>query len=721
MAARILLVEDDPVSQDYYRAVLEGRGHAVDVAGDGFAGVRLLQTGTYDLVLVDYHLPDLDGYAAARLMRGMAQEGAAPRLVALTVDRAGLAARCGAETVFDAILGKPIEPRPLLRLLDAVLGGSGETAPALAAQALLDDPGHERARAAAAAFWRERGLAGRPTAAAVPPPSAEQALALGLCFEAGEPATADLVVLLERAGLDRLPTLPPDAAGLLVPIVDATGAAGEGCDAAFRVGDPATWSEVACLLQRFDARRARLSDRVRASRDRDTRLLARLYLAERPLRFAHDPSGRLVLPHDAWISATEALVAAERLAAHGFLGRRLVEGAASGLEFVYELTERALVVLDGTGVRPPEAAADVRPPEPVAAADPVEAGRRLPDQDPNPLAILRRLLEENLCKDAGDAAGTARRDGRRARILVAEDVDVNREIARAILEAAGHVVDLVADGVEAVAAVRARRYGLVLMDVQMPGLDGLEATRRIRALPEPAGAVPIVGLTASALPGHAAALREAGMDDHIVKPLRRDDLCAAVARWHGDRADAPDPVPPLDRATYDGLLDLVGPHKVRNLLDQLAAQLTARFQGEPESGRGPRAPVPRCPRDDLRRRRGRVLGAVRRVRGAGGRLRGRRRRRGAAARGPERPPPRAVHDPCAQERLSRFCGPGLGPYFGSHGLRSLLPIGLDCLDCIGAQVGIKIRRAVRAPSAPPPQGGPPRRHHRPGSAARSSP
>jgi HPt (histidine-containing phosphotransfer) domain-containing protein len=98
--------------------------------------------------------------------------------------------------------------------------------------------------------------------------------------------------------------------------------------------------------------------------------------------------------------------------------------------------------------------------------------------------------------------------------------------------------------------------------------------------------VPIIGLTASVLPGQLDALRAAGMDGHIVKPLRRDDLCAAVARWRLDLHEGearPDARPPLDRAIYDGLLDLVGPDKVKSLLDQLAAQLTARFQGEPDT------------------------------------------------------------------------------------------------------------------------------------------
>jgi len=92
----------------------------------------------------------------------------------------------------------------------------------------------------------------------------------------------------------------------------------------------------------------------------------------------------------------------------------------------------------------------------------------------------------------------------------------------------GHRVDVVADGAEAVAAVHRARYDVVLMDVQMPVLDGLEATRRIRA-ELPVGRQPyIVALTASVLIEDRAACRAAGMDDYLTKPIRLDDLARAL-------------------------------------------------------------------------------------------------------------------------------------------------------------------------------------------------
>ena len=155
-----------------------------------------------------------------------------------------------------------------------------------------------------------------------------------------------------------------------------------------------------------------------------------------------------------------------------------------------------------------------------------------------------------------------------------------------MLEAGGCAVEVATGGAEAVAATQKHAYGLVLMAVQMPGVDGLAAARRIRALPPPAGDVPIVGMSASPLPDQAAALREAGMNDHLGKPFRRADLEAVIARWRRPEPPAPEPdafAEAFDRAVYDGLTELVGRERVVTLLDRLAAQLNERFAGEPAS------------------------------------------------------------------------------------------------------------------------------------------
>ena len=116
------------------------------------------------------------------------------------------------------------------------------------------------------------------------------------------------------------------------------------------------------------------------------------------------------------------------------------------------------------------------------------------------------------------------------RVLVAEDNLVNQIVASELLQAAGLTVDLAANGEEAVRMVREGSYALVLMDVQMPVLDGLQATRQLRALPGFAG-LPIVAMTANAFGDDRAACLDAGMNDHLSKPVSAERLYELLLHW----------------------------------------------------------------------------------------------------------------------------------------------------------------------------------------------
>ena len=116
------------------------------------------------------------------------------------------------------------------------------------------------------------------------------------------------------------------------------------------------------------------------------------------------------------------------------------------------------------------------------------------------------------------------------RILLAEDNAVNQKLALRLLERLGYRADLAANGVEAIRAVERQAYDVVLMDVQMPEMDGLEATRQIRARWAEGERPRIVALTANALAEDRAACLEAGMDDYLAKPIRVEELVAALER-----------------------------------------------------------------------------------------------------------------------------------------------------------------------------------------------
>jgi CheY-like chemotaxis protein/HPt (histidine-containing phosphotransfer) domain-containing protein len=129
----------------------------------------------------------------------------------------------------------------------------------------------------------------------------------------------------------------------------------------------------------------------------------------------------------------------------------------------------------------------------------------------------------------------AAKSGRGKRILLAEDVLINQIIAIEMLKTAGYEVDVADNGIEAVDAVEHQPYDLILMDVHMPSMDGLGATRKIRERAPPRGKIPIVALTADAVAGVREQYLAAGMDDFLSKPFNRSELLAVVERWTADR------------------------------------------------------------------------------------------------------------------------------------------------------------------------------------------
>jgi signal transduction histidine kinase/ActR/RegA family two-component response regulator len=115
-------------------------------------------------------------------------------------------------------------------------------------------------------------------------------------------------------------------------------------------------------------------------------------------------------------------------------------------------------------------------------------------------------------------------------VLVAEDNEVNQYVVRAMLANMGHTCEVARDGLEAVEMVTARHFDLVLMDIQMPNLDGLAATCRIRAMAGDIAHIPIIALTANAMVEDREAYIEAGMNDHVAKPVEPKELASAIAR-----------------------------------------------------------------------------------------------------------------------------------------------------------------------------------------------
>ena len=171
----------------------------------------------------------------------------------------------------------------------------------------------------------------------------------------------------------------------------------------------------------------------------------------------------------------------------------------------------------------------------------------------------------------------------RLRVLVAEDTPANQALVKAVLEKMGHSVLIVGDGAEAIEAVKRGSFDVVLMDVQMPRVDGYEATRQIRALEGTISAIPIIGVTAYARDADRRAVLDSGMDEYVSKPFRLVTLAAALQkvtencnRFESsgpDEAGTSDVDIDFDETVLGALLTAVGKDTFRELVGDFETTL----------------------------------------------------------------------------------------------------------------------------------------------------
>jgi CheY-like chemotaxis protein len=183
----------------------------------------------------------------------------------------------------------------------------------------------------------------------------------------------------------------------------------------------------------------------------------------------------------------------------------------------------------------------------------------------------RQLITRHSLEDA--------RARSRSRILVAEDNQVNQKVAVKILERLGYRADVAANGLEAVEALSRIPYSAVLMDVQMPEMDGYRATAEIRRREESEKAphTPIIAMTANAMQGDRERALEEGMDDYVSKPVKPEVLGAVLERWISpDKEEKPGAAPALESADTSATLDVCVDYSVLESLRELQGE------GEPD-------------------------------------------------------------------------------------------------------------------------------------------
>lgn len=158
------------------------------------------------------------------------------------------------------------------------------------------------------------------------------------------------------------------------------------------------------------------------------------------------------------------------------------------------------------------------------------------------------------------------------RVLLADDSQANRLVVAEMLKRAGFSVDVVADGNEAVRAVRSLPYDVVLMDIEMPNLDGMDATRAIRALDGKQSAIPVIALTANVLADSRERFLGAGMNDYLSKPVDKKTLAKTVIRWASERTGED-----VESEATDGHTAYIDDIALQNLADDTSIELVPRM------------------------------------------------------------------------------------------------------------------------------------------------
>jgi CheY-like chemotaxis protein len=205
---------------------------------------------------------------------------------------------------------------------------------------------------------------------------------------------------------------------------------------------------------------------------------------------------------------------------------------------------------------------------------------------PAPGVPARRLMTRHVVAEA--------KAGMRNRILLAEDNIINQKVAVRMLEKLGHRVDVVANGLEALEALTRIRYAVIVMDCQMPEMDGFEATAEIRKREGSLSHTPIIAMTADAMQGDRERCLQAGMDDYVAKPVNPEMLEVVLNRWLPQTATTPShssPVTPsvvasteseepIDETTLNGLRELTGqddPAFFANLLTEFLSDTSRQL------------------------------------------------------------------------------------------------------------------------------------------------
>lgn len=308
MAIRILAVNDDQYANKVIRETVTSRGHCLDVAESGLAGLGLVKHNSYDLALIDDQAPEIDGLTLAKVVRSLSSPGATPKLVAISDDVMVLRRRHEANEIFQDILPTPLTPTSIMRLVESTEINTDRGRLSVIAQKL----------------WRDRGFQQAPKALTFPAPTREQAIALNVCFDLSPTGHPDCILLTHPAMGPELARFRGQNGNHLLPVIDITGAARPFADASLNIGNPDSWNEMADIVVRFALNRSQLKPDIAYSHRPSEMLLSYLFVSGASYTPFRDASIRECVRYPGGLSHASQQ-AAEELVSRGYLTKRFLD------------------------------------------------------------------------------------------------------------------------------------------------------------------------------------------------------------------------------------------------------------------------------------------------------------------------------------------------------------------------------------------------------------
>ena len=319
---KVLVAEDSPITQDLLKLLLNQRGHQVDIATDGPQALEALRKNQYDVALLDFHLPGMDGAQIAASVKKEADGHRVPRLVAITADIEGLLASSSCEN-FDHIIPKPLDIYEVGKLVEEqaeIADRQIETAVAAPPTLRPVEPSVAAVRGEPSFF---EGL-GHQFLSWPDDVGNTRLSARGMQAVLGDPRF-DAILIKEPASKDDLAALWRRKALYALPVIDLTGTLGSAADLDGSKLSARDTDQLGRLIQEFRDQRARLNRDLLLSDDPGEQLLGRVFVSKRPLTPSYDPKSKGLVSYNTILSGSAVARDAEALCEQGLLKREFFD------------------------------------------------------------------------------------------------------------------------------------------------------------------------------------------------------------------------------------------------------------------------------------------------------------------------------------------------------------------------------------------------------------